>query len=59
MKLLKGYDMKRGDRFRIELDHPTPFFPIFPEEGVDVPKQRVLGDIFLSFFTVVIFFVNF
>ena len=50
-KILVDYDMKKGDRFRIEWDHPIDaFFAISPEGAGDVPKQRVLGTIFSQSF---------
>jgi hypothetical protein len=47
-RILKDFDMKRGDRVRIEWDHPIgAFFTVFPKGADGVPKQRVLG-IFLE-----------
>ena len=46
-KILADYEMKKGDRFMIEWDHPIDvFFAIFPEGPGDAPKERVLGTFF-------------
>ena len=41
-KILTDYDMKKGNRFRVEWDHPIDaFFAIFREGAGDIPKQGV------------------
>lgn len=41
-KILKDYDMKRGERFRIDLDHQPPFFPIFLKKVLMSPSKGFL-----------------
>ena len=48
--------MKSGDRIRFELDHPPPFFPIFPEGPGEVPKQRVKGTFYGEWFHICLLF---